>query len=517
MKLYYPLTAFFAGLTALAVEFGASRLLQMKFSAINLVWAVIIGLILVYFSLGYEFGGRAADRWPRPHTLLNLLSAAGSSLLLVTLVSQPVLLAAARASDALNLGIMGGAFLATLLLFSLPVTLLAMVSPLVLRLTVTHTSLVGQQAGRLSAISTLGSVLGAFVPTLALFPLIGTTRTLLWFAALPLLLALAGSLLLRLWPRVILNAGLAVLTIALAVGLPLRGKDTAYQLFETESEYNYIEVLQQPDGTRQLRLNDGQGVHSEYRADSLFYGGPWEQFLVGPFFNAPPYSPQQVKRIAIVGLAAGTTARQATAIFGPVPIDGFEIDPKIVQVGRAYFDMTMPNLNVFITDGRWGLEHSAQQYDLVAVDAYRPPYIPPPLTTREFFQIVAQRLAPNGVLAINIGRTPNDRRLINDLAATIGSVFPSVHVMDIPYTFNSILYATLQPTRSENLAANLVLLQADPGASPLLLQVSQITLQNLQASPSGGRVYTDDLTPIEWVTNDMILRFLLGGEVSQIQ
>lgn len=517
MKLYYPITAFFAGMTALAVEFGASRLLQMKFSAINLVWAVIIGLILVYFSLGYELGGRAADRWPRPHTLLNLLSAGGGSLLLVTLVSQPVLLAAARASDALNLGIMGGAFLATLLLFSLPVTLLAMVSPLVLRLTVNRASTVGKQAGRLSAISTLGSVLGAFLPTLALFPLLGTTRTLLLFAALPLMLALAGSVLLKLWSRAALNAGLAILTLALALGAQFRGKDTAYQIFETESEYNYIEVLQQPDGTRQLRLNDGQGVHSEYRADTLFYGGPWEQFLVGPFFNPAPFSPQQVQRIAIVGLAAGTTARQATAIFGDIPIDGFEIDPKIVQAGREYFGMTMPNLNIFITDGRWGLEHSPNRYSLIAVDAYRPPYIPPPLTTREFFQIAADRLTPQGVLAINIGRTTTDRRLINDLAATVGAVFPSVHVMDIPYTFNSILYATKQPTRPENLAQNLALLQSDPASAPLLVQVCQVTLDNLQAPPAGGQVYTDDLAPIEWVTNDMIIRFLLGGEMSELQ
>ncbi|GAB4500831.1 MAG: fused MFS/spermidine synthase [Anaerolineales bacterium] len=517
MKNYLAITTFFAGMTALAVEFGASRLLQMKFSAINLVWAVIIGLILVYFSLGYELGGRAADRWPRPQTLFDLLTASGLSLLAVTLLSQPVLLAAARASDALNLGIMGGAFLGTLLLFSLPVTLLAMVSPFILRLSVEKTETVGAQAGRLSAISTLGSVLGAFLPTLALFPLIGTYRSLLIFAALPLILALGGGLILRHWPRILLNAVLAALTIFLAINGQFRGKDTARQIFETESEYNYIEVLQQPDGTRQLRLNDGQGVHSEYRADSLFYGGPWEQFLAGPFFNAAPHSPRQVERIAIIGLAAGTTARQASAIFGAIPIDGYEIDPKIVQVGRDYFGMNLPNLNIFITDGRWGLEHSRQQYSLIAVDAYRPPYIPPPLTTREFFQIAAEHLAPDGVLAINIGRTPGDRRLINDLAATVASVLPSVYVMDIPATFNSILYATKQPTRAENLSQNLALLQVDPATHPLLLQVTQIARDNLQASPSGGQIYTDDLAPIEWVTNDMILRFLLGDELKTLQ
>lgn len=517
MKNYLFLTAFFAGMTSLAVEFGASRLLQMKFSAINLVWAVIIGLILLYFAVGYALGGNLADRWPRPRLLFDLLTAAGSSLAAVTLLAQPVLLAAARASDALNLGIMAGAFLATLILFSLPVTLLAMVSPFIVRLLLEKVENAGSLAGKISATSTAGSVLGAFLPTLWLFPSIGTTRTLLLFAALPFLLALGGSLLLRDKIRSALNGLLLALAIFLALLGKFPGKTTAYQIFETESDYNYIEVLQQPDGARQLRLNDGQGVHSEYRADTLFYGGPWEQFLAGIFFNPAPYAPAQVKRIAIIGLAAGTTARQATAVFGAIPIDGYEIDPKIVQVGRDYFGMTMPNLNVFITDGRWGLEHSPQRYSLIAVDAYRPPYIPPPLTTREFFQIAADHLAPDGVLAINIGRTASDRRLIADLAATVASVLPSVYVMDIPYTFNSILYATRQPTRAENLSQNLALMQANPGTPPLLLKVAQIAQDTLQPTPGGGQVYTDDLAPIEWVTNDMILRFIVGDDLNLLQ
>ncbi len=268
---------------------------------------------------------------------------------------------------------------------------------------------------------------------------------------------------------------------------------------------------------RYLRLNDGQGTHSAYHPTELFYHGPWEQFLVGPFFNPAPHPTSRVERIAVVGLAAGTTARQATAIFGPIPIDGYEIDPKIVQVGRDYFEMTMPNLNVFVTDGRWGLERSPHQYSLIIVDAYRPPYIPPNLTTREFFGIVYDRLAPDGVLSINIGRTADDRRLINDLAATISEHFPSIYVMDIPYTFNSILYATKAETRLENLSANYSLLQSDAASHPLLLTASAVTLSNLRETPSGGRVYTDDWAPIEAVTNEMIIRFILGGGAETLQ
>ena len=263
-------------------------------------------------------------------------------------------------------------------------------------------------------------------------------------------------------------------------------------------------------------MNDGQGIHSEYNPNTLAYGGPWQQFLVAPFYYADR-SPADITRIAIVGLAAGTTARQAAVLFPNVTMDGFEIDPKIVQVGREYFGMNLPNLNVIIGDGRWGLEKSPQKYDLICVDAYRPPYIPPHLTTREFFQIAADHLNPNGALAINVGRAPDDRRLIDGLATTIGTMFSSIYVMDIPNTFNSILYATLQPTSVEALQANLVATMAHPGVDPLLIDSMALTLDNLQPAPKHTIVFTDDLSPIEWMTNNLILNFILHGDMNTLK
>jgi len=292
-------------------------------------------------------------------------------------------------------------------------------------------------------------------------------------------------------------------------------KPAAGLVYETESAYNYIQVLEF-NGTRYLRLNEGQGIHSEYSPETLDYGGPWQQFLVGPFFN-PGRNPEDVTRIAIVGLAAGTTARQAAAVFPNVTIDGYEIDPTIVRVGQAYFGMTMPQLIVHIQDGRWGLQQSPYQYDLVVVDAYRPPYIPPHLTTREFFQIVADHLKPDGVLAINVGRAPGDRRLIDGLATTVGTIFPSVHVMDIPETFNSLMYATLQPTTADDLLANLTRLSSRGDVHPLLVESMSLAWANLQPAPHHTMVFTDDLAPIEWLTNNLILNFLLHNGTSTLQ
>jgi spermidine synthase len=151
------------------------------------------------------------------------------------------------------------------------------------------------------------------------------------------------------------------------------------------------------------------------------------------------------------------------------------------------------------------------------VDAYRPPYIPPQLTTREFFQIAVDHLNPDGALAINVGRAPGDRRLINGLATTIGTLFPSIYVMDIPDTFNSILYATLQPTSVKNLQANLEAFMAHAGVNSLLTDSMALTWTNLQPAPQHTIVFTDDLSPIEWMTNNLILNFMLHGDMNTLK
>jgi spermidine synthase len=516
MRKYLYFTVFISGMTSLAAEFGASRLLGNVFGTSNPVWAAIIGLILIYLTVGYFLGGRWADRSPYPRTMYSILAWAAFTLGVVPYVAGPVLRMAANAFDNLQIGILAGAFVGVLVLFTIPVTLMGMISPFAIRLSMQDTGHAGNTAGTIYGISTIGSFIGTFLPTLVLIPTIGTTRTFLVFSLTLLLVALVG-LGLTAGRRAVLPHLLMPLSLLLLATFAAGGgiKKSTGQIYETESAYNYIQVLD-INGTRYLRLNDGQGFHSEYNPNTLEYGGPWQQFLVAPFFYAGR-TPADITRIAIVGLAAGTTARQAAAVFPNVTIDGFEIDPKIVQVGRDYFGLDLSNLNVVIGDGRWGLEKSPQKYDLICVDAYRPPYIPPHLTTLEFFRIAVAHLKPNGSLAINVGRAPGDRRLIDGLATTIGTLFPSIYVMDIPNTFNSILYATLQPTSVDDLRANLVAMTSHPEVDQLLADSLVLTWANLQPAPKHTIVFTDDLSPIEWMTNNLILNFLLHGDMNTLQ
>jgi spermidine synthase len=516
MRRYLLFTVFISGMTTLAAELAAGRLIGNVFGTSNIVWASIIGLILIYLTFGYFLGGKWADANPRPAALYRVLAWGAFTLGLVPYIAGPVLRAAASAFESLPVGILGASFIAVLILFAVPVTLLGTISPFAIRLSVHDTSHAGQTSGEIYAISTLGSFIGTFLPTLVTIPAIGTKNTFLVFSLLLLFVALAGlgrfanrrEMLTHLWMPVVI-----AIVAALSSGQAL--KSNTGQIYETESAYNYIQVAEQ-NGFTILRLNEGQGVHSIYHPEILQYNGPWDQFLVSPYFYAGR-KPADIQRVAIVGLAAGTTARQMTAVYGNIPIDGFEIDPEIVAVGKRYFGMTMPNLTVHIGDGRLSLEQSPHKYDIIAVDAYRPPYIPPHMTTQEFFQIAAAHLTENGVLTLNSASVPGDRRLINGLATTMRTIFPSLYTVDIPGSLNTMIFATKQETTPENFAANLVVLSQDPAVHPLLINTMQTTFANLETGYETTTVFTDDHAPIEWIVNDMVIRFILSGGTQYLQ
>ncbi|GAB1469177.1 fused MFS/spermidine synthase [Chloroflexota bacterium] len=517
MKRYLLFTVFISGMTTLGAELAAGRLIGNVFGTSNLVWASIIGLILIYLTLGYFIGGKWADNDPTPRALYRILAWAAFTVGLVPYIAVPVLRSAADAFEVLSVGIMAGSFIVVLVLFIVPITLLGMISPYAIRLSVDDTSKSGQISGQIYATSTLGSFIGTFLPTLIFIPTIGTRLTFALFGMTLLIVALVGlarfassrEMLKFIWMPITL----AIIAIVFSNSAL---KSNNGQVYETESAYNYIQVQEQ-GGYTLLRLNDGQGIHSIYHPEYLYYNGPWEQFSVGPYFYKNR-NPDDIHHMAIIGLAAGTAARQATAIYGEdLQIDGFEIDAKIAEVGREYFGMTMPNLNVIIGDGRLELDRSPVKYDIIAVDAYRPPYIPPHMTTLEFFEICASHLADNGVLTLNVGSTPGDRRLIDGLATTMAQVFPSIHIMDIPNSLNSMIFATKQVTYPEDFLQNFLRFTQDLNLDPLLVTSMSSTFTNLKPGYTTTTVFTDDLAPIEWIVNDMVVRFVLQGGLEFLQ
>jgi predicted membrane-bound spermidine synthase len=513
MRKYTYVIVFVSGMVSLAVEMAASRLLGNYFGTSNLVWASIIGLILIYLTAGYFIGGRWADRSPSYNTFFSILAWASLAIGLVPLVSRPILRLAADAFDNLQLGVLAGSFISVMILFIIPVTLLGMASPFAIRLSIEDKGSAGKVSGQIYAVSTLGSFIGTFLPVLVLVPLIGTYRSFLVLSALLMLFALVGLYLVNKWRGLLPYCWMPIVLVLLFIfGVPGSDKRTTGMVFEGESAYNYIQVLQEGEFTL-LRLNEGQGVHSIYSPHTLNYNGPWEQVISAPFFNPASVTAESITSAAIVGLAAGTTSRELFAVFPNIVVDGIEIDPLIVEVGNQFFAMENEKLNVIVQDGRWALETSHRQYNIISVDAYRPPYIPWHMTTVEFFQVVYDHLDEDGVMVINVGRAPTDRRLVNTLAATIQTVFPTIYISDLSGSFNSLIFATKQPTSIENFLANYVQLLQDENTPPLLLEVMAATYEGLQPIPTASNlVFTDDRAPVEHVTNSIILSFLLSGE-----
>jgi predicted membrane-bound spermidine synthase len=511
---YLYVAVFTSGMTTLGMELAAPRLLGTVFGTSNVVWANIIGLMLLYLTAGYFLGGRLADRSPEPTTFYRVIAWGAFSGGIVPIAGRPVLQVAARALLNVNAAVLVGSFGVMIVLFAVPVTLLGAVSPFAIRLAIQDKETSGSVSGRMYAISTVGSILGTFLPTLALIPAIGTHLTFLAFALALLTVALVGMAMAA--PRRALAflwmpLALIILSVIAQRGPIRAAPDNTQLLYEDESAYNYIQVARWGEANI-LFLNEGQGIHSmsyPNYPDFITTGGTWDYYLAAPFFNDPPYTLDDVQSLALVGLAGGTIAKQYTHVFGPILIDGMEIDPQIVEVGRDYFQMDEENLNVIVQDGRYALAASENSYDVIGVDAYRLPYIPWNLSTVEFFESARDHLSERGVVAINVGRTVDDRRLIDALGATLLAVFPSVHVIDVPGSCNSIVVATNQPTDPDNLLANRDLLPAD--AHPLLIETLTSAYDQLRDDPLDGPVFTDDRAGIEVLTDSVLVSFVLSG------
>src|SRR5215212_4047048 len=217
---------FGAGTGTLAAEIAGSRLLAPYYGSSTIVWANLIGLVLLALALGYWLGGKLADRRPHGRVLGRIVLAAASYVAILPFVTRPILDAAASGLDDLSAGAVVGSFFATLLLFAPPVFALGTVSPFAIRLALEAVGSAGEVAGRLYALSTAGSLLGAFLPALVTIPLVGTQRTLIGSAVV-----LAASAALLLGRRV------AVLAVALCLLLaipPGAVKATHGLLYEDE-------------------------------------------------------------------------------------------------------------------------------------------------------------------------------------------------------------------------------------------------------------------------------------------
>ncbi len=522
-----PIIVTLAGMGTLALEMLAPRLLAPAFGTSQPIWAAVIGMTLLYLAIGYHIGGRWADgaRGSDGDMVGRIIVWAGIATALIAPIAPPLISAARLALQSLAIGSFVGALIIALILFATPIILLAAVSPFVSRLalTVTDPAHVGRVVGRLSMFATVGSLVGTFVTALWLIPTLGTSLSFLAVAGM--LIAL-GS-----WAGTTPRRALWLLLVAALVGwrlvtgpAPLAAGCVGCTVQQTiESANNTIQVATRPHPTHGMQtlllLNEGMAVHSVANADGmqsgaavemLTDGGPWDYFAIAPYV-LPQQNVHSIRRMAMIGSAAGTSTGQFLALHGPdAEVDAVEIDPAIVAVGRQSFGMHdsgttggNPNYRVHVADGRTWLAAQTGTYDIIGVDAYHQPYIPFHLTTVEFFQMAKAHLTPNGALVLNAGLGANgDIRLAQALATTMRHVFTSVFVLETASYGNWMLIGTIAHIGdgAANFAENYQAME-----NPALRQVMEKTngFPFLQ-SDDGPMILYDDHAPVEQLVDEMI-------------
>jgi spermidine synthase len=484
------------GSASLGTEIAAARLLAPYFGASTVIWANTIATVLVALAAGYALGGRLADRRADLRGLCTIVLAASVLLALVPFVANPFLHASVKALGTLSVGAFIGSLAAVLVLVAVPVLLLGAVAPYANRLALAHVGETGTVTGNLYAISTIGSLLGTFLAALVLIPMAGTHRT---FGTFALALAAVAVVGIRSWRWVAVPVVLAGLLFVPppGVGTSVAGARVVY---EADTPYQYARVVQLHSGERWLQLNEGVAIHSEYKPWSYLTGGYWDYFLVLPLAGERGLP----RRIAILGDAAGTVARAYGHYYRHTRVDAVELDGELTAIGRRYFDLHGPDLHLYTADARPWLEQSGSRYDAIFLDAYRQPYIPFYLVTREFFSLVRAHLRPGGVVIVNVGHIPGSQTLERVVTATLRAVFPTV-MRDRVGNANSLVLGSSAPLSARRMR---------DASRPLPASLQRLAAKaagRMGAGLRGGTVYTDDRAPVEWLTDLSIVQYATGN------
>lgn len=440
-KIFLYLTEFFAGMSVMAVELGASRLLAPYFSSSQIVWTIIIGTIMIAMALGNIYGGKSADKSPNPDKLYGRILIAAVWIALIPVAGKYIVLgiSALLIFTVNNNFLIIAAFCACMVIFVFPLFLLGTVTPSLAKYSVSSLDDSGRTVGTLGAFNTIGSIIGTFVPTFVTIPAVGTSITFLIFAGILIVLSVIYFVSSRVgYKKIIISGVIFVLCCVFGHGdsFAFWQKDLTY---EGESIYNYLQVSED-DKQVSLSTNVLFGVQSVYMKDDTLTGLYYDYAMAAPLM-VPDKNPDSMEML-ILGMGTGTYATQCRKYFGDMNIEGVEIDEKITKLSRKYFALP-DDINVTTYDGRAFLNASDRKYDVIMVDAYQDITIPFQMSSVEFFRLVKSHLNENGVMVVNMNMRENDDGDINQyLADTISSVFGNVYTVEVDNSTNRELFAS---------------------------------------------------------------------------
>lgn len=375
----------------MGLEIVGSRVLAPFFGSSVYVWGSLISIFLAALSLGYYFGGVAADRWPRTGLLAAMLTVAGALILLLPVAGRPIL----EAFSLWDLGPRLSPLLASVVLFALPSVLMGATSPFAIKLAATDLATVGNTAGILYAISTAGSIAGTLLTAFVLIPAMGVRAILYTLGAS--LIVFSGLLAFKsARSRVLRPVVTTALALLLVSGPALGQGDLQWLVFEKDTVYHNIRVYEDVNW-RLLRFDR-----------SLQGGMLLKNHLVSPhrypdFAHLAWLFNPDIKRVLMVGLGAGTISKRILSDYPQASVESVELDPVVVDVAKRFFQVTEePRHRIIVQDGRQYIRRTQGGYDLIVMDAYNAEGLPFHLATREFLQLTKSKLAPGGVIAAHI-------------------------------------------------------------------------------------------------------------------
>lgn len=495
IKLYI----FLAGFSITGVEMAASRFLAPYFGTSSIVWANVIGVILLAMALGYALGGRIADRNPKPEMMFRIGGIGALVLSLLPFVQDVLLSPLSGRLIESGTGLVLGTFFGTLLLFGLPILFLGMLSPYAVRLISEDVAVLGKRSGSLSFWSTLGSILGIYLTSLYLIPFFGVRESIWLFAVLLLLPSLWGSHL-----RIFLGT-FVLFCISLQILLPA-GTPVAFGalLEERESTYQHIKVVEDANGVRYLYFNEGEGIQSIYNPDQPWTGQYYDYIAALPYLER--FSEKTTLETLILGYAGGSigTLLQAHAPQTmDIHIDGVEIDPVVTELSREYFGVKDTDRTMFTMDGRSFVRHTEKKYDVIVVDAYSQEiYIPPHMITIEFFKELADLLTEDGIIVFNLNALDTQTPLFQGMVRTLEVAGLQVQQLPIMGTYNHWVIASVDPV-----------LPRFPVVEDERLQEifqSWVSQMNIMKSSDKAITFTDNNSPVEMLVHGEILEGLWG-------
>ena len=487
-KLFLYLTEFFAGVSVMAVELGASRLLAPYFSSSQIVWTIIIGTIMIAMALGNLYGGRAADKDPDPAPLYRRILIAAVWIAAIPVLGRYVILGVSGLlifAVSTNFLVIA-AFLSCMLLFVFPLFLLGTVTPSLVKAVTESLDEGGRTVGRLGACTTVGSILGTFLPTFVTIPAVGTSVTFLIFSGILLVIALVFFFSSKKGLRA------SVIAVVLYILCAIFGRSDSFAFwekelrYEGESVYNYLQV-REDEHSVVLATNVLFGVQSVMMKDGGLTGMYYDYALAAPVICG-----REAPSVLILGNGTGTYARQCLNYFPGCTVEGVEIDGKITELAVRYFAMP-DEVKVTEYDGRAFLQAVGEKYDVILVDAYQDITIPFQMSSVEFFTMVRDHLEPGGVMAVNMNMHSDGEGSINEaLCDTIAAVFPSVSTVDVAGNTNRELFACMEGDIAERLAAGTEKLGR--GELQNLMRTVHARLETVNG---GEHILTDDRAPVE--------------------